>query len=261
MKTKPVGNAVGVWSGWKAPDDWRKRDIPPSPGVYQLAVFRDGQRATIRTAPRDPSYLPEEVDRLAAIEESNRGLVYVGKAICLDDRFWRLVRSWQMIPTSQLHDSRKTYNQNHRQVQSIFQPSEARCRYKRLSVFNWRTRMKGEIAKLREELWPDSGQGHERPSAVATFSAEGTMLKEYLKWFRELPLLNKKGAEDFGPPATDEEIEVLWHELERFDDALDESTLRVAAYYRWIERKCPHQDDWGDWFAAQQETWERILKG
>lgn len=164
------------------------------------------------------------------------------------------------MPTKNLHDSRETYNENHNGVQSLFDPVEVRCRCKPLTSINWRTRKKDEYADIRDVLWPDSGQGHEMPSAVASFSAEGTGLNEYSRWYRELPLLNKKPADKLGAKPTDAELEAYWRETEAFDDSMDDEALRTAAYYRWIQRGRPPGDDWTDWFEAEQSAWEQVLK-
>jgi len=117
-----------------------------------------------------------------------------------------------------------------------------------------------ELESMLPLLWPDSGQGHDAPSAVATFSEEGNMLKEFVKWFGDKPVLNKQDAEDLGPPPTADELEQYWRECENFDDMINEESIREAAYFIWRDRDSPLGDDWADWYKAERDAWEKILR-
>jgi hypothetical protein len=40
-------------------------------------------------------------------------------------------------------------------------------------------------------------------------------------------------------------------------DKMSPEQLREAAYYRWLERGCPHGDDHSDWFEAEKRAREK----
>ena len=266
---KTFHSKLNVWSRWTDPDSWHRSSVPESPGVYQLAVFRQGRRERMDSVTPKAEWPPERLDRIQAVDKEYRGIVYIGKAVCLKERFWRLIRSWQLVPTKNLHDSRDTYNKNHRNSQGLFGPREVRCRYKQLSTINWpklRSRQRAaknpnDIASLLTFMWPDSGQDRSKPSAAATFSMEGRMLDTYECWYGNRPLLNKAGAEVLGSKPTESWLEQYFLEQELFDDILDENVMREMAYFNWISRGCPPRDDWNDWFAVERATWNRILTG
>ncbi|NLX24264.1 MAG: DUF2934 domain-containing protein [Phycisphaerae bacterium] len=279
MKIKPVGKAVGNWSDWKSPNDWKQEDILPSPGVYQLAVFRNEQQAKLYSPTTSNCHLLRK-------EPHYQGVVYIGKAICLQERYWLLVQSWCSGTSVPRHGSRKTYNQNHLEAKERFCPGEVRCRYKPLASMNWvefREKLKLGLkpgASWQQQLhalWPDSGTlpkglGEKQPnsdedrliqSAIATFSEEGNLLGAFNKIYGIPPLLNKRPPEYLGWSPNDAEMEEwLRKQIEEEDQIPDDHAIRLRAYEKWEKRRRPYGDDWTDWFDAELELWEHaILEG
>lgn len=275
MTIQPVGRSRNIWSQWSTPDNLRKDDIPPSPGVYQLAVFRNDKRAMIHSATTN--------ERLLAAESEYLGVVYIGKAVCLSERFWHLVQSWTSGTPVVRHGSRKNYNQDHRGAQGIFLPDQVRCRCKPMASVNWvkfRDERKAGLksgAKWQEQLnaiWSDSGTlskdlakrppGGEEDSmcqsAIVTFSEEGQLLKKFKTIYDCMPLLNKRKPENLGDSLTERELKKwLQDEMDKMDRIPDDHAIRQRAYEIWLGRDRPELDDWTDWFGAETELWEHVI--
>jgi hypothetical protein len=267
---QPVGRAKNKWTQWYSPIDIRQQEIPPCPGVYQLAAFCGR-----------PLYTPKNPPRIISKEDSDvfEKIVYTGKAVCLQERFWLLVQSWQRSGSPTCHGSRKSYNSNHLNCQQHFQLQNVKCRWKQIGSTNWlqcRQTLKNfespqtPISDAVKVIWCESGKPQkmsccpswtDAPSTVtATFSEESSLLRKFHCIFGCLPLLNKRPPESLGPKP-DKKLIWEWVTAEEFafESIPHEDGICFRAFERWRERGCPNNDDWTDWFAAELELWERII--
>lgn len=216
-----VGDTYNIWTPWREPISYTKRDIPKTPGEYQLGLFNDDNKIEVLNFVSDPSWSKDINDRHSKGAELICNVIYIGKAVCLYDRFWKLVKSWGSNPPSALHDSKKTFDQDVN-LQAQITPHTVKCRYRSISKVNWYDRRKkGFEQKLIKTLWPDIGTDRKHDSAAASTFAETESLKKYKKYFGHYPILNKKGPEILGEEVTLEWLENYWLKNEKFEDEDD----------------------------------------
>ncbi|MCL5945587.1 MAG: DUF2934 domain-containing protein [Planctomycetes bacterium] len=271
-KIKPVGTNRNTWTDWQTPIDICQERIPPSPGVYQLAAFVDN--------PIYPQPNKEREAKAACKDsyEAFNGIVYTGKAVCLQERFGLLVQSWQPNVSSGRHGSRKSYNCNYRGCQQKFTPCQVKCRWKQIGSINWleqRETLKrvrnnqGSLADHLKAIWGQCGKPEKASNPPrrnnmydtvwATFSEESKLLKKFHKIFGCLPLLNRRSGESLGE--RNGEWLVQWVEAEEsaMESIPSDDGIRFRAFENWRDRGCPSNDDWVDWFAAELALWERVI--
>lgn len=264
---KPVGTPLNSWADWESPAGLRREGIPASPGVYQLGAFT---AVSIYTPAADrPGTQNDTSDIL------NR-IVYIGKADCLQERFWLLVQSWQPNTSIAPHCSRKSYNGSHNCVQTLFNPADVRVRYKLIGSVDWpkfreylkKSRAPGaSLMEAVNGLWADHGwraksrsDQNEYLTVNATFVEERSLLRKFKTAWGVLPLLNKRGPESMGDTADDTFIrQWLIDEEAAMDSVPCADGVRFRAFKKWRERGSPLGDEWRDWFDAETELWERVV--
>lgn len=268
-KIKPVGISINSWTDWRSPADIRRENIPPYPGVYQLAAFTAASIYTLPAAGGHYAVHKEESDTF-------EGIVYTGKAVCLQERFWLMVQSWQSNKARAKHGSRKSYNGNHKCAKTHFKVTDLKVRYKAIGSVDW-FKFREKLRKARDPgaswlealaaIWPDlGGRGNsasnpeEYSTVNATFVAERSLLQKFHTAFGCLPLLNKRGPDSMGPEADDSFV-YNWIAAEEaaMESIPCDDGIRFRAFEKWRERRNPVGDDWKDWLDAEAELWDCTL--
>lgn len=209
------------WSEMKRPDEWTQADIPSSAGHYQLlAVDTDGELVVLD--PQVVASSPEANERLAAARTDYAGVIYIGKASDLHDRFWKLVRSWRSSNrTSQVHESRKTWDAS-KDLQAKFPANRMRCRFMPLGHTHAGKRLSTEAKKVHDafSVPDDDARKTNQPTAAAIMTNEASELIKYVKCMGYLPPLNTKPPDrpDALPDAPEQPSS---SELQEIDNAIE----------------------------------------
>ncbi len=131
---------VNVWTPWESPAVWPKESlahVPPSPGICTVRrVDPNGDPVRLPVILADPSVQATPVD-LAKRAEGWQGVVYVGKAVDVQNRFALLVNSWVPNPPSKPHTSRENWDQKDAAFRAQYPPDEMQVRFKRMSNKDW----------------------------------------------------------------------------------------------------------------------------
>ncbi|MCO6436555.1 MAG: hypothetical protein J5J06_05660 [Phycisphaerae bacterium] len=221
---KPAGMPLNVWTpiNGKAPAEWKRNEIPKSPGEYQLICTDDNGDPIKFPVRSDLDWDDDSKETMEKEAEFYQGVVYIGMTTCLHCRFWQLVRSWSNDVPKKLHDSRKTWDEK-AELQKLYKVENMLCRYRRISMQDWHKKHAADVAEILDACWPDRGTNHEHQSAAAAITAESFSLLKWEKCFGKpapdnLPPLNKEQAERGGDEITDEWLAEHFSE----DDCLDE---------------------------------------
>lgn len=180
---QPHGIAINAWSAQLPPAAWTPAQIPESPGVYR-----------IRT-------------QAGATNHNPRDVIYIGKAICLHCRFWRLAQTWS--GGNATHGSWR----NNRRIGSPFGPANVLCQFKRLTAVEWHA-----PRTAFDALWPDSYK-NTRDSGLAITHEETRLLVQHRETYGALPALNRRGPDAVGTrvvPYYDMLVQAGFHIIREF---------------------------------------------
>ncbi len=259
----PIGEGQKKWSDLKKPNGWKTKLIQSSAGIYQV-VFCDDQ-GNPQEVPSNLQFtnlnIFNQIDNKRGCHQF-KGVLYIGKAKNLKDRFSLLCRSWVNQPKSdKLHGSRVTYNQNH-DIQKVIPLKSIYLRFFRIGTSYTGTKQRnltkeikgkaGNFAKLmtsqspydstteeeikqkareidalseeiRKTLFPDDGKNRTHPSAGASTSEEYSCLIKFVSCFEHLPLLNKIKWES-GETITEKDLNDYFEEIEK-NELLENSMI------------------------------------
>jgi hypothetical protein len=227
-----------TWSQLKAPDDWKQAEIPQAAGHYQLAaVDANGELVTVPHAPAG-NQPAETVEQLEQGRVAYKGVLYIGKASNLHERFWHLVESWltNTQPPSNPHESRKKWNKDPA-LQNQYPVGQMRCRFLAEGKVKSGQRLEGAAEEYHNIIWgpDDDARRTGQPTPAALVSLEASELMKYETCMGHLPPLNTKPADrpaDVPPRLTVEEDS---HEIRLADDAIEMGDPESEDVKRTIE--------------------------
>lgn len=210
----------GLWNSWRSPAEWTRDRIATlghRPGVYMLrsihstdkpvefplAVWTDGSGAA--------------ANDLTTRAHSLQGVLYIGKAIDLIDRFGLLVKSWQTDPPTPGHTSAKNYFGKDVGFQQHFPASKVELTCKSIGSKDWTDAAlaDGLLGISQDWFWehyPQWTQGHGSSQMDQTVAAaienERALLCLYRKVFGKFPPLNVDTPKDY-----DAQLDQEWLDL------------------------------------------------
>jgi len=197
--------------------EWERKEIPCRPGLYQLVAV-DEHGEPLKDTDGGGSQQCERVSR--AFQNRYAGVLYIGKACNLQDRFWKLIQSWKSVnkPPSTCHGSRKTWEEL--SLKTKYPLDRMRFRYMPISSTNWKkmkqlAKQDGIESLLAEVPTGTRSLGHDRSFAPVEHLAikEYQMLKGFHRLTGRLPWLNRIHGEH--PGGFPDETWWLQHEREQ----------------------------------------------
>lgn len=190
----------GTWKPWRSPADWtaaRIAGLEHRPGVYMVRAI---------TAPQTPvefsvvmsggGATPEELKKRAT---PLQGVIYIGKAVDLTNRFGTLAFSWQSNPPVGAHTSARNYLRKDAAFRQQFPADKIELRCMPIGTKDWTDKALAEGLLDISQNWfwqhyPHWTQGHGNSdmdqTCAATISAEQSLLCLYYKVFGDFPPLN-----------------------------------------------------------------------
>lgn len=196
---------TGVWTPFKKASEWKRGDIPRHPGLYNVIAVDSNDQTIAWPTPSgtDPASV-KRADRV--LRKEFPGVLYVGKACNLQDRFWKLIRSWsdsKKMP-SDCHGSRETWDSSPA-FKGSYPFTQMRFRCMPVSGSDWKKlKAAAEEGGLESILagvpGTDTPLGHDRTFPVVEHLSirEYQAIARYHQYAGALPALNRIAGEHPG---------------------------------------------------------------
>lgn len=202
---KPLGTDPRQPSLWQPLADWNKADIPPYSGVYRVRCALGGV-AQPHPVP-DERPIEKTVDAGNNVTNGGRmsserfahlvkgldfdGVLYIGKAVCHQDRFWHLLQTWKKDSGQDSKSNHGSYNTwLRKKLRQKYPIADLQFRFVPISDVPWHPESPSEAQKLSYILWPQKGTDPSNLTVAASFAEEDSLLRKYLNFYGKLPILN-----------------------------------------------------------------------
>lgn len=194
----------GTWRGWRTPLAWTAQDIAAlghRPGVYLVrAMTQQGKPVEfpVTLSAGGARATAEDLQQRAAFLQ---GVLYVGKAVDLTNRFGSLAASWQNSPPTRKHTSAHNYLLEDAAFRTQFPATLMELNCMPIGSKDWsdKSLSSGLLGLPQEWFWrnyPHWTQGHGSSemdqTCAATIDKERSMMCMYRQAFGDFPPLNKK---------------------------------------------------------------------
>ncbi len=186
-------------SDWKSLSEWKRDEIPPYPGFYEIRFAPDGVPYAFQidmSTPTTSRLTPEEAERRVVLLELV-GTLYIGKAVSLADRFWHLIEAW--LRNDEQADNCKNHGSYNKWLKKNYQQDypvrDLQFRYTPKGSEIWRPEIIDEVDAIRAALMKQDGTAPDNLATSAAFAEENIRLRLYEQYFGigKTPPLNTYG--------------------------------------------------------------------
>jgi len=203
------------WTKWMDPNTVQQSEIAPAAGIYELLSV-DIEDRPLQFNSVTPIALGVNQDDIIGLQ----GVLYIGKADDLRDRYWKFVQSWQTGSSVDGHGCRTKKYEPDAKIQRDFPLSCLRVRHMPIVEHSQSDDHAEQVRKAlipydvqrrtrNVELIANPGMSPNPRNDYASY-VEGEHLRLFVKCFGSLPILNKTKGETESPKPSDAFLKALF---------------------------------------------------
>jgi len=179
---RPNGIGRVMWSTLKSPSEWREGEIPSASGVYErIAVDINGDKIAFPIAYNGPDQTIR--DRMQRYAGQMHGVIYVGKASDLSERFGNLASTWASKTTpSDSHGSRKKWDLSS-SLQLKYPCERMMCRYLALGSDMSHVEIHRVAPEFKDVFFPEDARKSDNPQTAVATVEENRLFREFGRCF------------------------------------------------------------------------------